>query len=305
MASTHTFDEKLGEVKRCPGRGGNPAHVAPLAAFGIDNSRADGLYKYCKECTHAAYMSTHPDAYCPPEPPPGFRNCPGKLTQPAHVAPISEFGNNKNGRDGLQTYCRGCKKLGDANSHQKHKEKRNKKAVEYQEKHKDKVAEYKHQWYLDNIKEIKEDSKDRRKNKRPQINMQQRRWTAVQCATNPIFKLIRNQRTRLGSALGGKRKSKKTLVLIGLTGAELMAYLEQFFKPGMTRENYGSLWQVDHIIPCAQFTDLSNPEQQRQCFHYTNLQPLTITENTTKRGRIESILVPWLTGGVKGIATYN
>jgi len=43
--------------------------------------------------------------------------------------------------------------------------------------------------------------------------------------------------------------------------------------PGQSFENYGTAWHVDHIRPCASF-DLSDPEQQRQCFHFTNLQPL-------------------------------
>ena len=33
--------------------------------------------------------------------------------------------------------------------------------------------------------------------------------------------------------------------------------------------------------PCASF-DLTDPEQQRQCFHYTNLQPLWAADNIRK-----------------------
>ena len=53
----------------------------------------------------------------------------------------------------------------------------------------------------------------------------------------------------------------------------------------MTRKNYG-LWHVDHIKPCFSF-DLTDPEQQKICFHYTNLQPLWALENI-KKGKKES-----------------
>jgi hypothetical protein len=45
---------------------------------------------------------------------------------------------------------------------------------------------------------------------------------------------------------------------------------------------------IDHIVPCSQF-DLSLPEQQRQCFHYSNLQPLWATDNLRKSKRLRSL----------------
>lgn len=68
--------------------------------------------------------------------------------------------------------------------------------------------------------------------------------------------------------------------MIGCSIAELRAHLESKFQAGMTWANYGE-WHIDHERPVASF-DLRDPEQQRQCFHFTNLQPLWADENNKK-----------------------
>lgn len=44
-------------------------------------------------------------------------------------------------------------------------------------------------------------------------------------------------------------------------------------------------YHMDHITPCAKF-DLSIPEEQERCFHYTNLQILSAKENLIKGDRV-------------------
>ena len=61
------------------------------------------------------------------------------------------------------------------------------------------------------------------------------------------------------------------------------------FKPGMSWENYGKIWEIDHIKPCDSF-DLTKLEEQQKCFHYTNLQPLfKTTEIAESFGYINQI----------------
>lgn len=82
------------------------------------------------------------------------------------------------------------------------------------------------------------------------------------------------------------KKACKTHDLIGCTVPELMRHLEAQFTDRMTWENYGRYgWHIDHIRPCASF-DLTDPEQQRACFHYTNLQPLWWDENIRKGAKV-------------------
>ena len=94
-------------------------------------------------------------------------------------------------------------------------------------------------------------------------------------------------RSRISEAIkyAGAVKAAKTRDLVGCTVAQLRQHLQAQFTNGMSWENYGKHgWHIDHIRPCASF-DLADPEQQRQCFHYSNLQPLWAVDNMRKGAR--------------------
>ena len=87
---------------------------------------------------------------------------------------------------------------------------------------------------------------------------------------------------RIRQALLHNRKSASTEELIGCTIPELRAHLEKQFLPGMSWDNHAITgWHIDHRIPCDSF-DLTNPEEQRKCFHYSNMQPLWYDDNIRK-----------------------
>lgn len=108
-----------------------------------------------------------------------------------------------------------------------------------------------------------------------------RAWQMKRRREDPDFRLRSVLRSRICNALRGAHKSAHTEELIGCTVPELRARLGAQFRPGMTWENYGSVWEIDHIRPCASF-DLTDPAQQRECFHWSNQQPLTVEENGKK-----------------------
>jgi hypothetical protein len=74
--------------------------------------------------------------------------------------------------------------------------------------------------------------------------------------------------------------------LIGCGVSELMAHLAAQFQPGMSWENHGrNGWHVDHIVPCSHF-DLTDPAEQKRCFHFSNLQPLWEADNIRKSNKL-------------------
>ena len=97
---------------------------------------------------------------------------------------------------------------------------------------------------------------------------------------------LRN-RIRLAIRAAGATKSAGSLELLGASIEEVRAHLEAQFKLGMTWDNWSIHgWHIDHIKPCASF-DLTDPEQQKACFHYTNLQPLWAKDNLSKHDRLD------------------
>ena len=95
-------------------------------------------------------------------------------------------------------------------------------------------------------------------------------------------------RNMVGSVLRkrGLKKSERTMVLIGCSVDEFREHIESQFQDGMTWDNHGvNGWHIDHVVPCAAF-DLTDQEQQRVCFHFTNLQPLWAIDNLRKKDKI-------------------
>ena len=105
-------------------------------------------------------------------------------------------------------------------------------------------------------------------------------WSTSDSPRAIEYRLANNLRRRMRCALNGKDKSASTRTLIGCTWQELRKHIECQFKPGMSWDRR-SEFHIDHIIPCAAF-DLSDPIQQQECFHFSNLQPLWASENMAK-----------------------
>jgi len=123
------------------------------------------------------------------------------------------------------------------------------------------------------------------KNHKTEVIKQTSDYKVNKCKTDPAFKLERTLRCRLYHALRiqNAKKSNRTLELTSCSISHLMGYLEAKFTDGMTWENHGE-WHIDHIKPCCKF-NLLDSEEQKKCFHYTNLQPLWAKDNLSKGGK--------------------
>ncbi len=104
-------------------------------------------------------------------------------------------------------------------------------------------------------------------------------------STPEVAKLRRRLRRYFEKAFHTGSRSARFQELLGCTLEEAKVYLEKQFKPGMTWKNHSFRgWHIDHKRPLASF-DLTDVEQQKPAFHYTNLQPLWARENLSKNAK--------------------
>lgn len=135
----------------------------------------------------------------------------------------------------------------------------------YKAKHREEIKEYNRQYSLDNRKTIQKCHTMYLRNRRK---------------TNPEYKMSCVLRNRIKAFLFGENR-KKTRMLLGCEYDFIRDWLESQFTEDMTFENHGSLWHIDHVIPCSKFT-ITDEDDQFKCFNWTNLQPMVGTDNMSK-----------------------
>lgn len=111
-----------------------------------------------------------------------------------------------------------------------------------------------------------------------------RQWKQAQRDARSNQAIAANLRCRINNALRAQAADRggALTTMLGCSIQELREHLERQFLPGMTWDNWSpDGWHIDHDRPCASF-DLTDPEQQKICFHYSNLQPLWALDNLRK-----------------------
>lgn len=204
---------------------------------------------------------------------------------------VQDFCRNKRNDDGLNRKCRSCTKEDKRKIREHCREYRrkwyakNKVHVkkynqEYKEKNKEAIrawvrslpVEHRRRWGNKDKKRIR----DKERRRLPENKIKRAKYCSDKYKNDIQYRLTKIVRARIRSKIKKQWKSTSSAILLGCTIKFFKQYPENKFLPTMTWENYGVVWHLDHIIPCASF-DLSDPVQQKKCFHYTNYQPLFAT----------------------------
>lgn len=217
---------------------------------------------------------------------------------------FDSFWKNSRNKDGKDNRCTACTKIHLSTKKEASKESQRKwreknpdymrtygqcdKSREYHrtyyQEHKTEYIKRKQQWRKDNPEQ---ETKARQKyveENRDQINEYHREWKRKKRDTDIQYKLSSNTSRRiryeLNTLLKGK-KTKRTVELIGCSIEFLKRHIETKFEDDMSWDNYGKVWEIDHIIPCSSW-NLADEFENICCWNYRNLQPLSKYKNRSK-----------------------
>ena len=180
-------------------------------------------------------------------------------TRCGQMKEIEEFYKHKSSKSGFHGYCKKCM---------------NKTTIEWNRNNKERKSEL-------NRKNYKENRLNRISANTQNIMKKYNSDTAFR------YKCTMGSIIRNAYKAANIRKSGKVVELIGITGKQYAEYLESLFVDGMTHENHGTKWHIDHVIPLASF-DLNDPEQAKKAFHYSNTRPYPKKANLRKGDSLDS-----------------
>jgi hypothetical protein len=155
----------------------------------------------------------------------------------------------------------------------------------WKEKNKEKVHEYNKKYKENNKETIKEYNRDYHNNNREDIKKRSLRNYKRLLKENPSFKLGHLLRSYTRKFLK-KNKSVATSDLLGCSLEFFKEWLSFNFKEDMTFDNHGTCWHIDHLIPCSRF-NLVDEQEQRRCFHWTNMKPMYAHDNIKKGNKTD------------------
>ena len=195
---------------------------------------------------------------------------------------LRDFYKDTTKKLGLTSLCKKCINESGAKYRRENPEKIRESKAKYRRENPEKVRESGAKYRRENPEKENERKKKYRQENPEKIKEYRAKYERERYKNDENFRIEKLLRNRLRYALKSQsaKKSKGTLELTGCSIDELWEHLEKQFKDGMIRQNLGK-WHVDHIKPCSLF-DLTDPEQQKECFNYKNLQPLWAEENRSK-----------------------
>ena len=203
-----------------------------------------------------------------------LKKCPVCL----EIKPFDDFGKSKKGLFGLMWNCRSCKsKQGkEYRNRPENKERLLKNKREYYYKVKDE------EWFRELCKQRNLNRDYKKEYRRVKENEFRNFKSNMRKITHETFARFDKEWAKRGT---------RSEELLGVDFFTVKEFIERQFIKGMTWENYGEVWNIDHTIPL----DASNGDVEvlKILCNYQNLSPMFWKDNLNKSWRVPDICTLW------------
>lgn len=222
------------------------------------------------------------------------------------LKPINEFPPDKKHSDGHASWCRVCGRMASKRWADNHKDsikqrriKNKQHIIAYGKKRwiekKEHMYKKSREWALSHPDKMSDYSKACRAR-----NYEHAKELGRKAAIRRISTVTGKLNNRMGtdirySLTKGLKNGQRWEILAGYTVDQLKVHLEKQFKDGMSWENYGITWEIDHKIPKSIF-NFTKPEDIdfKRCWALKNLRPLEKHSNRVKSAKIDRPFQPSL-----------
>lgn len=146
-----------------------------------------------------------------------------------------------------------------------------------------------HKKWADYYAKTKDNNKKAKKNwisipeNRDKRNEYIRKYKADRRLNDNAYKLFENHRKKIWKSLTNKSNSSKEL--LGCDIENYVNWITYTMSDEMTWDNYGTYWNIDHLVPVNTF-DITNPDEAKKAFNWKNTWAMLSSDNFSKRIKI-------------------
>lgn len=281
--------------------------------FYRDARNEDGLRCECKQCQQALYAVYYENKNKEEKEQKqkieqdlkqrGKKIC--SLCKQELDANLDNFYISKTSKDGLSTWCKSCNKQHGIKYRNEHYDeyikksrirnkqlqqnseytaKRSEYDKQYYQQNKERKAKYSRIYYAQKDKEsILNYQREYKKKNKKIVDLKAKAYREQNAEKLRIYDKQRYEKNRLNRlfssaishSLKGTKAGRHWEDLVPYTLEQLRQHIESQFTPPMSWDNYGTYWELDHIIPQNLFNFDSSEDRDFQiCWSLANLRPL-------------------------------
>jgi hypothetical protein len=120
------------------------------------------------------------------------------------------------------------------------------------------------------------------------MQTKRKKWTAKEDVNDALLKFREKRKWQVAFRryVLERNASQNYALYFGLDIENYRKWIELQFTNGLNWENFGSLWQFDHIVPVSYF-DFSKEEDLKLCWNFINIRIEKIDLNQMEGNRID------------------